>query len=113
MGNEEARAGVSWYDVRTALRAVGTAHHGYCDVLVSVPMRSDVRHAMDVRVRFRRGVGKPGELLDVGGISGIWPDRQSTTFAALVFRLAYELDARLGELERERVKLGQERLSGF
>lgn len=113
MGHEETRAGVSWYDVRAALRAVGAAHHGYCDVLVSVPVRADVRHAVDVRVRFRRGVGKPGELLDVGGVSGIWPDRQSGTFAALVFRLAYELDASLEERGRERLKLGQERLSGF
>jgi hypothetical protein len=113
VGNNETRAGISWYDVRSALRAVGRAHNGACDVLVTVPMREDLRHAVDVRVRFRRFDGGSSEWVDVCGISSPFPCGDASTIAGLCFRLAYDLEHKLEQLTRGVAERGQDRLPGF
>lgn len=95
----DTQSGVSYYDVRNLFKQVGGAHHGYVEALLYVPMRQELHHAIDVRVRFtRRAVGADGGRGE-RGISGVFPTGEARTLAGLLFQLATQLDIMLDEEE--------------
>lgn len=95
----DTSAGISFFDVRDILRRVGRAHGGQCSVQLFVPVREELRNAVEVRVRFLRpGRGKPGDVYE-RATGGPFPTQQSRTLAGMIFRLAHELDAKLTEEE--------------
>lgn len=111
-GSRDTSSGVSFGDVAGLARAIGKEHGGRVHFEAHLPVRSDVGVHLDVRVCFRRASGRPGDWIDCGGVSGRWPSGASATFAGLLFRIAYELSAKLDRAkeEAERAAEGQLRL---
>lgn len=114
MGNDtrDTSAGISFRDVADLFRQIGKEHGGRLHCELHLPVRSGTGVAFEVRVAIKRPVGGAAQWVDSGGASGRWPSGQSTTFAGLVFRLAYELSAKLDEEKAaaERAAKGQLRL---
>ena len=112
MSGQESRA-VSFWDVRNAADDVGKSHHGRVTFELSLPVRKDLRHALDVRCVFRGGIGALTGSTYERGVSASFPCQGSKTFSGLLLKLVYELDAKLSE-ERERVSGARAaRLPGF
>lgn len=95
--NRDTSAGISFRDVADLFRQIGKEHGGRLHCELHLPVRSGTGVAFDVRVVIKRTVGGTAQWLDCGGSSGRWPSGASTTFAGLIFRLAYELSAKLDE----------------
>lgn len=107
MNERSALSGVSFFDVATALSAVGKAHHGQVDYTISLPVRQVRGIALDVRVRFRRRSNRGGDYWYERGCSAHFPCVQNRTLAGLLLRLAYELDQKLTEEEQEAKRSAQ------
>lgn len=103
MGNDtrDTSAGVSFRDVGNLLRQIGKEHNGRAGYNLDLPVRSDNGIHLAVRCYFKRRTGGDGTWVDCYGVSGNWPSGSSATFAGLLFRLAYELSAKLEQEERE------------
>lgn len=107
-----AQSGISYRDVADLFRRVGKEHGGRLHCELHLPMRSGSGVVFEVRVVIKRPAGGNALWIDNGGASGRWPSGGSSTFAGLLFRLAYELDGKLTE-EREaaeRAAGGQKRM---
>lgn len=95
----DTQSGISFYDVRNVFREVGGSHHGHVEALIYVPLRQELRHAIDVRVRFTRGAyGDDGGRYE-RGVSGVFPTGEANTLSGLLFKLAMQLDIKLDEEE--------------
>jgi hypothetical protein len=105
MGNDnrDTSAGISFRDVADLARQVGAEHDGRVHFEIHLPVRSGHGTLLEVRACLSRPAGSPGTWIDCAGSSGKWPNGQSSTFAGLLFRLAYELTAKLDE-EKERAQ---------
>lgn len=114
MGNDtrDTSAGISYRDVATLLRQLGKEYNGRAGFNLDLPVRSDHGVHLEVRCYFKRRGGDPGTWIDCRGVSGRWPSGDSLTFAGLLFRLAYELGAKLDEEAEaaERAAAGQLRM---
>ena len=110
MKNEtrDSQAGVSFRDVANLARRVGAEHSGHVRFVLDLPVRSGSGVILEVRSCFRRANGRPAEWVDIRGVSAKSPSGQSSTFAGLLFRLAYDLSALLDEdlAEAERAARG-------
>ena len=103
MGNDtrDSSAGISFRDVADLARRVGKEGNGRVHFELHLPVREGHGVVMEVRAAIKRRSERSGEWLDVGGVSGRWPSGASSTFAGLLFRLAYELGAKLDEEQAE------------
>lgn len=112
MRSDQSQSGLSFRDVADLWRRVGKEHGGRVHCELHLPVRSDSGVVLEVRVAIKRSVGGTAQWLDCGGVSGRWPSGASSTFAGLLFRLGYELGAKLEEesAAAERAARGQLRL---
>lgn len=110
--NKDTSAGISFRDVADLFRKVGKEHGGRLHCELHLPVRSGTGVAFEVRVAFKRPARGAAQWIDCCGASGRWPSGESSTFAGLIFRLAYELSAKLDaeKAEAERVARDQLRL---
>lgn len=99
MGNDtrDTSAGISFRDVADLGRQVGKEHGGRVHFEIHLPVRSGNGVVLEVRAAIKRPAGGVGAWVDSGGVSGRWPSGASATFAGLLFRLVYELGAKLDE----------------
>lgn len=112
MGNDnrDARSGISFGDVAKLLRQTGKEHNGRAGYRIDLPVRSDHGVFLEVRCTFRRASGRPGDWIDIAGVNGRWPSGDSLTFAGLLFRLAYELSAKLDQDQAEAERAARDQL---
>lgn len=111
-GTRDTQSGISYRDVAELMQTTGKLHSGRVYCRIDLPVRSGSGVVLDVRAAFLRRDGSSGEWIDIAGVSGRWPSGQSSTLAGLLFRLVYELEAKLeaAEGEAERAARGQRRM---
>lgn len=112
MSGQESSS-ISFWDVRNAAEEVGKEHYGRITFELTLPIRRDLRHALDVRCVFKGGIGSLGGSVYERGASGTFPCQGSKTFSGLLLNLVYQLDAKLSEERRQASEARSGRLPGF
>jgi len=113
MSERITSSGISFYDCSDYIRRIRSTYSGSCEVLLYVPMRSDSRYALDVRVRFiRESSGGDGARYE-RGVSGAFPSVRARTMAGLVLQLLMELDNKLEEERGEAERRTRRSFAGF